>query len=218
MLADEVNNAMSTSARLPEHVRKLPPLILHPFSDAHAPEKLTLSARASLILNGLVPPEEVNEEELNRRVLEGRYSEIKMLFYLGKDVERWMEQCMEVVARDAGLHDRGIEPESFAELLIEDAPAAVREKLHGWGVVDYRAIFRRALAVRSLFAAVPEMPALAPGFLRSHHRYADCIYKCRLEGVNCAKLNSAEFRFDVFASGEYVRLLEKEWGADGCAT
>ncbi len=207
MQADRSDIGMDTSARPP----RLPPLILHPFADAHAPEKLSMSARASLILSGLMPPEDPGDGELHRRVLDGCYSEIKMLFYVGKDIERWLEQCMEVIGRDDGLRNRGIEPESFAALLVEDAPARVREKLRTWGVVDYRAIFRRALALHSLFAAVPEKETLADDFLRSHYRYADCLYKCRIEGVSCAKLSPDEFQFDVFSSGEYARLLEREW-------
>ncbi|MFB3777676.1 MAG: hypothetical protein ACE141_08690 [Bryobacteraceae bacterium] len=173
-----------------------------------------MSARASLILSGLLPPEELSAEELNRRVLEGRYSEVKMLFYVGKDLVRWLEQCMEVVERDAELSTRGIEPESFAALLAEDPPAAVREKLQGWGVVDYKAIFRRALGLHTIFAAIPEREVLSGDFLRTHHRYADCLYQCRLDSVSYARVNSAEFRFEIYASGEYTRMLEREWGAE----
>jgi len=203
---------MDTPACSPGSRRKLPPLILHPFSDARAPERLTMSARASLILSGLLPPEELSDEELNRRVLEGRYSEVKMLFYVGKDLARWLEQCMEVVERDEELRTRGIEPESFSALLVEDAPMSVREKLQGWGVVDYKAIFRRAMALHTIFAAVPERKVLSADFLRAHHRYADCLYDCRQQNVSYAKVDSAEFRFEIYASGEYSRLLEKEWG------
>ncbi len=202
---------MNTSARPPEPIRILPPLILHPFADAHTPEKLSMSARASLILSGLMPPEEPVDGELHRWVLDGCYCEIKMLFYVGKDIGRWLEQCMEVIGRDDDLRNRGIVPESFAALLVEDAPARVREKLRAWGVVDYRAIFRRALALHTLFAAVPEKEMLAVDFLRSHYQYADCLYKCRIEGVSCAKLSPDEFQFDVFSSAEYARLLEREW-------
>jgi hypothetical protein len=211
---DSLEVGTDTPAGSPGTRRKLPPLILHPFSDAHAPERLSMSARASLILSGLLPPEELSAEELNRRVLEGRYSEVKMLFYVGKDLARWLEQCMEVVERDSDLRTRGIEPESFAALLVEDTPLSVREKLQGWGVVDYKAIFRRAIALRTLFVAVPEREVLCGDFLRSHHRYADCIYDCRLQNVSCAKIASAEFRFEIYASGEYTRLLEREWGAE----
>ena len=128
---------MDKSATASDSGRGMPPLILHPFSDAHAPERLAASARASLVLKGLLPAEELGVEELNRRLLDGRYDEVKMLYYVGKDLSRWLDQCMEVVGRDGELRDKGIERESFAELLVEDAPDTVREKMLHWGVVDY---------------------------------------------------------------------------------
>lgn len=191
--------------------RKLPPLILHPFSDAHAPERLAASARASLILHGLLPAEDLGVDELNRRLLDGRYHEITMLYYVGKDLERWLDQCMEVVRRDEGLRENGIERESFAEFILEDTPDAVREKMQRWGVVDFRAIFRRALGLHAVFATVPEREELSEGFLRNHHRYADTLYECRQRTIPYASVGQNGFHFEIYASGEYARLLEKEW-------
>jgi hypothetical protein len=205
---------MDSSALSPGSCRKLPPLILHPFSDAHAPERLTMSARASLILNGLLPAEDMSQEELNRRLLEGRYSEVKMLFYLGKDLTRWLQQCMEVVQRDDQLRSAGIETESFAALLLEDTPRPVREKLQTWGVADYQAIFRRALALHVLFADLPEREVFSEAFLRHHHRYTDSLFECRQGTVAFAKIRSDGFQFEIYASGEYTRLLEREWGTE----
>jgi len=194
--------------------RGMPPLILHPFSDVHAPERLAASARASLMLKGLLPAEELGVEELNRRLLDGRYDEVKMLYYVGKDLSRWLDQCMEVVRRDGELRDKGIERESFAELLVEDAPHTVREKLQRWGVVDYKVIFRRALGLHAVFAAVPEREALSDSFLQHHHSYADALYKCRQRAVSFAGISRSDFHFEVYASGEYTKLLEKEWSAE----
>ncbi len=171
-----------------------------------------MSARASLILHGLLPAEDLSQEELDRRVLDGRYSEVKMLFYVGKDLSRWLEQCMEVVERDDELRAAAIEPESFAALLMDDAPSPVREKLQRWGVVDYKVIFRRALALHVVFATVPERENLADAFLRYHHRYTDCLFECRCQSAASPKLRAADFQFELYASGEYARLLEKEWG------
>ena len=64
---------------------ELPPLILHPFSDQTGPGKLVQSSRASLMLNGLLPHDESTEEELTRKLIEGRVCEIRMLFFVGKD-------------------------------------------------------------------------------------------------------------------------------------
>ena len=73
-------------------VLTLPPLILHPFADAGGPNKLVESSRASLKLQGLLPTGESSREDLDRALLDGRYSELRMLYYVGKDLVRWIEQ------------------------------------------------------------------------------------------------------------------------------
>src|SRR5271154_7534151 len=78
----------------------LPPLILHPFADASGPGKLVESSRASLKLQGLLPSGESTPEDLDRVLLEGRYSELRMLYYVGKDLARWIEQCLELAVRN----------------------------------------------------------------------------------------------------------------------
>jgi len=78
---------------------RLPPLILHPFADSAGPEKLVESSRASLMIQGLLPAGQQSPEELDRALLDGRYCEIRMLFYVGKDIVRWIEQCMEHIKR-----------------------------------------------------------------------------------------------------------------------
>src|SRR5688572_2383160 len=109
-----------------DRVRTLPPLILHPFSDAGSPNKLVLSSRASLMLQGIVPNEEFSMEQLEGIILDGRYCEIRMLFYVGRDVLRWIEQCAESVRRLPELQNSAIETQSFASMLIDDPPSDVR--------------------------------------------------------------------------------------------
>ena len=87
--------------------RKLPPLILHPFADAGGPEKLVESSRASLVLQGLLPAGERNTADVERTLLDGRFCEIRMLFYVGKDLIRWIEQCIELVERSPELSTAG---------------------------------------------------------------------------------------------------------------
>ena len=67
------------------------------------PEKLVESSRASLMLQGLLPAGERNTQDIERTLLEGRFCEIRMLFYVGKDLLRWIEQCMELVERSPEL-------------------------------------------------------------------------------------------------------------------
>ncbi len=209
-LADEKMRTMrSPEAASPPY--ELPPLILHPFTEGSDPETLVRSTRASLLLQGLLPGKELNRQELERLVLAGRYCEIRMLIYIGKDIFRWVDQCLEWLQnqpRTAGL-ELGFP--AIARLLIEDTPAAVDNKLRSWGVVDYKAIFRRAIGLRSLFSEPPPQEVLEAEFIRSYHRYADHAYQARLEGESCPRLDPQQYTFVLYASGEYARLLEQQW-------
>ncbi|MGH9808574.1 MAG: hypothetical protein ACRD9W_15230, partial [Terriglobia bacterium] len=129
---------------------KLPPLILHPFADASSPTSLVESSRASLMLQGLLPTGERTSEELDRTLLEGRYAEIRMLFYVGRDLLRWIEQCLEFVEHHHDLQGRNIKFQSFAGYLIQNPPAAVQNKLRKWGVGDFKAIFSRAIGLNAM--------------------------------------------------------------------
>ena len=194
---------------------KLPPLILHPFSDAGGPQKLARSSRAGLMMEGLLPRGDLTLEELERTLLDGRYCEIRMLFYVGKDLVRWIEQCVDMAERDEELRRARVAWPSFADLLIEGPPVAVRDKLTQWGVVDYKSIFARAIGLRTVFADAPEAEVLGHEFVRHYFRFADQLYLCRMALDPFPRLSSANFDFDLFASGEYSRMLEREWSDDG---
>ena len=113
----------------------MPPLILHPFADAGGPGKLVESSRANLKLQGLLPAGEATRDDLDRALLDGRYSELRMLYYVGKDLARWIEQCLEFVERHQALPpQRSLLPELSLALLVQDAPTGVQAKLRKWGV------------------------------------------------------------------------------------
>ena len=190
---------------------ELPPLILHPFSDASGPSTLIESSRASLILQGLLPGGDFSSGELERKLLEGRYCEIRMLFYVGRDLRRWLEQCMEFVKCQPELSESGIGELSFAELLVETPPEEVKQKLVRWGVADYKAIFSRALGLNVVFEKVPENEVLTADFIRNYYRYADWLFAAYQKAEEYTKVNPEHFNFQLFASGEYSRLLEQEW-------
>lgn len=192
---------------------KLPPLILSPFAESSGPEKLVAGSRASLMLQGLIPSEELSAEELTARLLDGRYSEMMMLFYVGKDLLRWGAQSMEFAERTPPLRDRGIRAESFIALLIEDTPEPVARKLRNWGVFEYRNIFSRAVGLHAAFQEAPDPRWLAPDFLRHYHRFADHLFACSQQLHPFAGLRAINFDFDLYASGEYSKKLEQEWGA-----
>jgi hypothetical protein len=189
----------------------LPPLILHPFSERISPSALLENSKAALMLSGLIPNDGSDEEELNRRLLAGRCGEARMLFYVGKDVFRWLGQCTEWAAGIDELAPYGLTEQSFARLLTSHSPAAVREKLARWGVTDYVSIFSRAIAFHAVFAQPPSPTAFTVEFLRNYHRYADAICQAWLDSKPSPVITSANFRFDLYASGEYSKLLESEW-------
>jgi len=211
MSVDKSINRMQSAAYSSPTPWKLPPLILHPFADASGPAKLVDSSRASLMLQGLLPPDAFSREDLNRTLLDGRFCEIRMLYYVGKDLVRWAEQCLEVVQREDSLREAGVEVYSFVALLIEDAPPSVQEKLVRWGVSDYKAIFSRAVGLNMVFAEAPEKDNLAEDFIRHYYRYADQMFECGRSMRSFALIRSSNFEFELFASGEYSRMLEREW-------
>ena len=193
-------------------VRTLPPLILHPFADPTGPGKLVESSRASLVLQGLLPAGEATPEDLDRKLLDGRLSELRMLYYVGKDLARWIEQCLEFVERNQELLPSGIAFQSFAAMLIHDAPPAVQEKLRKWGVADFKSIFTRALALNAMFADAPNFDTLSYDFIRNYFRYADQIFSCKQSECAFTSIKSSEFQFELYSSGEYSRMLERAWG------
>ena len=205
---------MSNSVALGTTVWELPPLILHPFNEKVPPAELLENSRAALMLAGLMPSDGSDPEVLRRRVLAGRYSEIRMLYFVGKDVQRWISQCNEHVGAIAELAGTCIQPQSFAALLTHSPPESVRAKLKQWGVAEYSFIFSRAIGLNTLFQSPPEFGVLSDEFLRHYHRYADHLYACYLELQEHRRIAPENFQFELYASGEYSRLLENQWGAE----
>ena len=172
----------------------MPPLILHPFADAAGPDKLVESSRASLMLQGLLPSGERSPEDLDKALLAGRYCEVRMLFYVGKDLVRWIEQSLEHVERQPSFRDSGIKFQSFASYLVNNTPLTVQGKLRKWGVADFKSIFMRALGLNAILAGVPERGLLADDFVRNYYRYADAIFLCRQGQTTFTDISQNEFR------------------------
>jgi hypothetical protein len=189
----------------------LPPLILHPFSDQSGPGKLVQSSRASLMLNGLLPHDESSEDELTRKLLEGRICEIRMLFFVGKDLLRWVAHCLDFIGSIPELKGAGICEQSFADFLVTSPPEAVRVKLRGWGVFDYKSIFSRAIGLNAIFCQPPDESQVSSEFIRNYFRYADHMFACRQQTQTFTEITVENFDFQIYASGEYSRLLEKSW-------
>jgi hypothetical protein len=206
-------------------VFRLPPMILHPFSTPEDTSVLLDSSRASLILQGYLPSGAGNEGgtraeggagakvELEQRLLRGRFAELRMLFYVGKDLLRWLDQCVEVSAAHPEWAAQGMTRPSFALYLVEQAPNPVQQKLEAWGVLDYRALFRRAIGLHSVFSEVPVASCLTAEFLRRYHRHADRWFQAWAQSQPLPAVDWGKFDFDLYASGEYALILEKAWGA-----
>ena len=191
----------------------LPPLILHPFTNASGSLKVLESAKAAaqMILDG---EEELSQaEQLRQRLLDGRYAELRMLFFVGKDVFRWLSQCVDFTERTEGLRGRGLIEQSFADFLISHTPATVQAKLRRWGVSDYARIFARAIGIYVQFHEPPSQEILAADYLRSYYRFADYSYTCWKDACNFPTLAAQEFSFVLYASGEYSQLLEEQWNS-----
>jgi hypothetical protein len=194
-----------------EGTHPLPPLILHPFTESSSSVQVLESARAtiSMLRQGGDGGERAVELEL--RLLEGRYAELRMLFFVGKDVFRWIDQCIDTCQRSPALHAAGIAEQSFGHLLIKQTPADVAQKLTNWGVIEHTRIFSRAVGIYCQFSEPPSRDRLQPDYLRHYFRYADYSFSCWKEMVKYPVLPEEQFPFTLYASGEYTKLLEEQW-------
>jgi hypothetical protein len=69
----------------------------------------------------------------------------------------------------------------------------------------------RALGLNTMLAAPPERAFLADEFIRNYYRYADQMFQARQSQVAFTAIETLNFDFEIFASGEYARMLEREW-------
>src|SRR6266567_130958 len=160
----------------------------------------------------LLPQDESTEDELTRRLIEGRVCEIRMLFFVGKDLLRWFAHSLDFIGSIPELRGSGICEQSFADFLVTNPPEAVRTKLRGWGVFDYKSIFSRAIGLNSVFCEPPDETQVSDEFIRNYFRFADHMFACRQQMQSFTQLSVENFHFEIYASGEYSRILEKSWG------
>ena len=191
-----------------EGVHPLPPLILHPFTESASTVRILESARASL---SMIRDGAAENEDLERQLLDGRFTEFRMLFYVGKDVMRWLEQCVDACARSTELSERSLAAQSFAHLLIQQTPADVAAKLRSWGVVEFARIFSRSIGIHTQFKEPPPREMLQPDYLRQYYQFADYAYTCWRDMKKHPVLNPAQFPFTLYATGEYTKILEEQW-------
>lgn len=190
---------------------ELPPLILHPFSNQRGPGQLLEGSKAALMLAGLLPGDGEDRDELKEKLQLSRYAEIRMLYFVGKDLVRWIGQCVDFVARTEEFAGKNIREQSFAALLVYHPPAPVLRKLRQWGVASPESVFSRALGIAALFREVPPPEELTEHFLLHYHTFADHLFVCAQGLMKFAEISAANFSFELYASGEYTRMLEKQW-------
>ena len=175
------------------------------------------SSRASLALQGFLPRPE-DTQDLDQQLLRGRYAELRMLYYIGKDVARWTEQCVETAVASHAFEGRRMRVETVGVFLVQHVPQHVRAKLEGWGVLDFCSLFRRSFGLHGVFLEMPTAETFSCDFLRRYHRHLDQWYEQRLRDASFDRAEPHEFIFDLYASGEYTLMLEQSWANDSPAT
>lgn len=194
--------------------RALPPLILHPFAGGDTTTQLLAGSRAMLALKGLLPGEAENTARLEEIVLRGRIQEMRMLYFLGKDLLRWAEQCADFAMREPELQKLGIRVQSFSALLVENPPPRVAAKLAKWGVTDFKGVFSRAIGLAACFGEPPSEASVMPVFAEKYHQFADYLFLCFQNLVPYLPLTSDRFIFELYASAEYSEMLARTWLAE----
>jgi hypothetical protein len=109
------------------------------------------------------------------------------------------------------LEKRSFTAESFVPLVVEEVPVSVKRKLEAWGVVDFVALFRRAIGLHLVFSEPPAPGCLNPEFLRRYHRYMDQWFELRMMQNQSPRCSEQEFTYELYASGEYAQMLEQTW-------
>ena len=194
-----------------DSIWRLPPLILHPFATEKGSDHLLEGSKAQLTLQGLLPDPLGNRDEMTRLVINGKYQELKMLIYIGRDLQRWADQCLDFVQREPRLRDLGLKEQSFLVMLVNRPPVGFASKLIGWGVTDQRSIFSRAIGLNSVFDQPPLLDSLSTRFLQSYQRFADYFFICYQTMTQFRSADSDRFTFDLYASEEYAHLLSEGW-------
>ena len=177
-------------------------MILHPFDRGLDVRAVIDSVKLSLYLNGLGEPDMEKEP-----LLRGRYAEFRMLCLVGKDVARWIAQCVDFAGRDVTLASAGLEPQSFADLLVNHTPSAVCARFEDWGVADHRRILARAIAVHAVFPDPPAFTVISPAFLENYYAYADSLFTCYQGLTPFTPLDPGSFGFALYTSDEYLSTI-----------
>ena len=69
----------------------------------------------------------------------------------------------------------------------------------------------RALGLNAVLAEMPTRKSFSSDFIRNYYRYADQMFQARQAQQQFTDISTMGFEFEIFASGEYSRRLEREW-------
>jgi hypothetical protein len=67
------------------------------------------------------------------------------------------------------------------------------------------------VGLNALFAEPPLINTLTEEFMRNYHRYTDALYRSYMDSEPHRIIAATNFRFDLYASSEYSRMLESSW-------
>jgi hypothetical protein len=186
----------------------LPPLILHPFATPEDAPMLLDATRAKLMKHNLIPRTQ-DSGTIPYTILRGRYCEMRWLYFIGRDIARWIGQCLDFSEAYDQLSGPKVNYQAFAAFLTENPPASVKEKLLKWGVFDFRKVFARALGLNSVFSEFPSVAMITEEFVRDYYSYSDTIFACRQGLQSYLPLDPQKHRFEIYTSGEYMKILEQ---------
>jgi hypothetical protein len=181
----------------------LPPLILHPFGRGLEASSSFDSIKLALHLGGMGEPG-LDKEPL----LRARYTEFRMLSLVGKDVMRWLAQCLDFASRDQVLAKAGIRAQSFADLLVNHTPPVVAARFESWGVMDYRRVLSRAIGINAVFPNPPDFAVISTAFLEDYYAFADSLFTCHQGLTPFTSLEPGSFGFSLYTSDEYLSTLK----------
>jgi hypothetical protein len=198
--------AMPIPAIIPAGTKwELPPLVLHPFSQG--PDAATILESAQFSLRALLASDAEEAEIAHVKLLQAKYCEFRMLCLIGKDLLRWIRQCVDFAGRDELLSLASLTEQSFADYLVNRTPAAVVARFESWAVQDYRGILSRAIGLNAIFPHPPDAAVVAPEFLEDYHHYADGLFRCYQQLTPVVQLDRERFSFALFTSDEYMKTL-----------
>ncbi len=104
---------------------QLPPLILHPFSGGGGIGDPVRGNQRQSCADRVDPSRTKMTPSSSAACWPGRYQEVRMLIFLGKDLFRWLGQCVEFVASGEGADVRIIE-QSFRSAPWSTHPPGTR--------------------------------------------------------------------------------------------